>query len=189
MEPLCDKGLAALNVRFIVPLAVQRMLAGDEELDDIAEYTIQDIFGELPPDAALLGLALCAQHIGSHVHDLAIGRVLTVEAEKIIDEYGPVWLAHEAGQITMANAALVRLLANVPEDLECLSDLLLATCQTLAEEERAIPAILCDILGDMADLQHAYAEAEMEALDRENEQCAELVMAAGANVIPFPRRA
>ena len=188
MEPLCDRGFAALNVRFIVPVAICGILNGEEPLDDIAEYTIQEILSELAPDAALLALALCARNIGAHVGDRTTGRILKLGAEKIIEEYGPVWLAYEAGQVSTDAPEIALLLSYIPEDLECLGDLLLSTGETL-DEDNAVAGILCDILGKQAEAHRQYAEAQLNTLELELEAGPEQENASAlsaSNVIPFP---
>lgn len=201
--------MAGLHLKFVVPLAVGDMLLGREILDDVAEYTLHDMLGGLEPDTALLCLALCAQNVAAHVAHMPAARMLGQQADQIVAEYGPVWLAYEAGAEGPDAAELQRMFRNIPEDLESLGDLLCAVGGAL-EEDRAIAAILCDILGDQACMHKEMAETRIGGLyeeaapDHEEEavSCgaaalaavsapapapAAVPRAAGSNVIPFPR--
>ncbi len=184
MNSLTDTQLAQLHVKFIVPLAVGEMLAEKEPLDDVAEYTLHDLIGSLQPDTALLCLALCAQHIAAHTDFLPIGRALGAEAEKIVTEYGPLWLAHEEGQSGINDQVVRDMLTHIPEDLEAMGDLLLATCGELNDEAFAIPAILCDILGDQAHMHKEAAERQLEDMAYEGSVGA--LQQERGNVIAFP---
>ena len=180
---------AALHAKFVVPLVVQDMLHGLEPLDDVAEYSMHDIIGGLQPDTALLCVALCAQHVGAHAAHVAIGKTLQGRAERIVDEYGPLWLAYEQGRAKMDDAAVADLLAHIPEDLEEMGDLLLALCGELSEDH-AIPAILCDILGAEAHMHMEFAEMQLEKLALLDTELPELPAQAqpkGDNIVPFPQ--
>ena len=191
-NPLSHKELAALHAKFVVPLVVQDMLRGLEPLDDVAEYSMHDILGELQPDTALLCVALSAQHVGAHTAHIPIGKTLQIRAERIVDEYGPLWLAYEQGRAQMDDAAVADLLTHIPEDLEEMGDLLLALCGEL-EEDHAISAILCDILGAEAHMHMEFAEMQLEKLALLDSEPPELPSTAqnepvgGDNVVPFPQ--
>lgn len=191
IDSLTKQELAALHAKFVVPLVVQDMLRGVEPLDDVAEYSMHDIVGELQPDTALLCVALCAQNLGAHLAHLSLGAVLQGCAERIIDEYGPLWVAHEQKKAQMDDLAVANVLVNIPEDLEEMGDLLLALCGELEDEQQAVPAILCDILGAEAHMHMEFAEMQLEKmalLDRDSPELPELpAQAAGDNVVAFPQ--
>lgn len=182
--------LAALHAKFVVPLVVQDMLRGVEPLDDVAEYSMHDIIGELQPDTALLCIALCAQNVGAHSAHLPIGKTLECCAGRIIDEYGPLWLAYEQGRMDGDDKTIAGLLAAIPEDLEEMGDLLLTLCGELGEHH-AIPAILCDVLGAEAHMHMEFAELKLEQLamlDHEKpEQPRQIQLKGGSNVVIFPQ--
>lgn len=191
INPLTEKELALLHAKFVVPLVAHDMLRGLEPLDDVAEYAMHDIMGELQPDTALLCVALCAQQVGAQTAHLAIGKTLQSQAERIVGEYGPLWMAYERGEIEMNDEAVAELLANIPEDLEAMGDLLLALCGEL-EEDSAIAAILCDILGAEAHMHMEFAEMQLETLSLLDDELPELPaeqmsMEAQGNVVPFPQ--
>lgn len=185
-EELSDRELAALHVRFVVPMAVAAMLRGEEPMDDVSEYMINDILDNLEPDTALICIALCAQRVAAHTAHVAIGRAAAAEADRIVNEYGSVWLAHEAGRMAMDDAALRAHLSHIPEDIESLGDLLMAVGAELEEEADAVPAILCDILGAQAHVHREKAEIELERHGLSDRELPEL--SPGANVIRFPGR-
>lgn len=209
VTPLSAHNMAGLHLKFVVPLAVGDMLLGREALDDVAEYTLHDMLGGLEPDTALLCLALCAQNVAAHVAHMPVAQMLGQQADQIVAEYGPVWLAYEAGLDGPGADDLRQMLHNIPEDLESLGDLLFATCGAL-EEDRAIAAILCDILGEQSYMHKEMAEARIGGLyagadigampgaPGRDDACgapppaivrAETARAAGSqsNVIAFPR--
>lgn len=192
IDSLNKQELAALHAQFVVPLVVQDMLRGIEPLDDVAEYSMHDIIGELQPDTALLCVALCAQNLGAHLAHMSLGAVLQGCAERIIDEYGPLWLAHERNDKRMDDLSVAQLLVNVPEDLEEMGDLLLALCGELDDETQAVGAVLCDILGAEAHMHMEFAEMQLEKmalLDRETPEvrAEPLPGAVSDNIVAFPQ--
>lgn len=191
MAPLTDRDLAKLHIKFVVPLAVSRILHHQEPMDDVAEYALEEMISELEPDTALLCVALCSQYVALHTLHLPIAKVLKAEAAQIVDEYGALWLAHESGSLTIDRDALAGLVGRVPEDLESLGDLLLTLCGELNDEAYAVPAILCDILGHQAHIHRDLAEEKLmllaEAGAHEKFAAAAGGSAAGSNVVPFPR--
>jgi hypothetical protein len=190
INPLTETDLALLHSKFVVPMVVQEMLRGLEPLDDVAEYSMHDILGELQPDTALLCIALCAQHVGAHTAHLPIGKMLELHAERIVDEYGALWLAYERSNITIDDEQVAELLVHIPEDLEAMGDMLLALCGDL-EEDHAVSAILCDILGTEAHMHMEFAEMKLEKLailDTELEDAIPVTAAiSGGNVVAFPQ--
>lgn len=187
---LTDQELALLHSEFVVPLVVGDMLRGLEPLDDTAEYTIHTIMGELYPDTALLCIALCGQHLAPHIAHLPIGKVLAAEADKLVEDYGGVWLSYRDGDAIPDEATARFILNHVPEDLESMRDLFLTGCGEL-DENHVIATILCDILAEQADLHRDAAEQQLEALshaaspDQTGSDIASSFEQSG-NVIPFP---
>ena len=189
-EPLSDHDLARLHAKFVVPIVVDQMLRDEEPLDDIAEHAMNEILCEFYPDTALLCLAMCARHIARETAFLPISRALAIQAGQIIDEYGPIWIAHEKNQDSLDDTTIQDLLTYIPEDFESLRDLLEATMAAL-EEDHSIAAILCDILSQQADFHRDIAESELLALhlrpqSRETETAS--TAPASDNIIPFPSR-
>jgi hypothetical protein len=191
LESLDRNELAKLHAKFVVPIAVECMLRGEEPLDDVAEYSMHEIISELEPDTALLCVALCAQHVAASASHLLISHALKAEADMIVNEYGPYWLAHEAGANALHDKDLRELLAYIPEDLEALGDLL-EGLEAELDEKHAIAAILCDILKTQARSQMEFAEFELEAINEKMRPANAKKAAAPAgegNVIQFPQMA
>jgi hypothetical protein len=163
------------------------MLRREEQIDDVAEYTMHEIISDLGPDTALLCIALCAQHLAKNASHLLISHCLKAEADMIVNEYGPHWLAHEAGVRALRDADLRNLLAYIPEDLEAMGDLLEGLEAELGEDH-AIAAILCDILKIQARAQMEVADAELAAIDGEMRKKT-YAGEGGGNIIPFPSAA
>jgi hypothetical protein len=186
LDTLDHNERAKLHAKFIVPIVIDAMLRGDEALDDVAEYSIHEILSELAPDTALLCIALCAQHLAAGANNLLIAHALHAEADMIVNEYGPHWLAHEAGARALRDRELRELLSFVPEDLEALGDLL-EGLEAELDESRAIAAILCDILKTQARSHMEAAESELAAIDDARPGGGRA--GAGGNVIPFPMAA
>ncbi len=188
--PLNDQDLARLHAKFIVPIVIDQMLNEQETLDDIAEHALNEIFFDLSPDTALLCLALCGRHLANNTAELPISKALEAQAQQIIDEYGPIWLAHEKNPYSLNKSAVKDLLCYIPEDLEALRDLFEATIGEL-EEDHCTAAILCDILSLQADHHRDMAELELQELDltpqsREEQRQTSEAIASADNVIIFP---
>jgi hypothetical protein len=187
LNPLTDHDLARLHAKFVVPIVVDQILKDEEPLDDIAEHAINEILFELCPDTALLCLAMCARHVAEATANLPISRALANQCDQIIEEYGPLWLAHEQNPQGLDNKTIKELLSFIPEDLEALRDLLDATLAAL-EEDHCLAAILCDILSFQADHHSGLAEIELQNINvrPQSRPVVELAKKHGDNVIPFP---
>jgi len=183
MNEMNDADLASLHIKFILPLACGDLLRGTEPMDEVARYTIDDLLGNLEPDAALLCLALCAQNIAAHAASVPLAVALGVEAASLVEDYGPLWLAHQRGTLNMDDESVQDVLSHVPEDLEGMGDLMLALSSILRTNASA-PADLCEILGHQAHMHRDYAESRLETISASPEAAAH----ASANVIQFPRR-
>lgn len=189
LEPLSDHDLARLHAKFVVPMVVDQMLRDEEPLDDVAEHAMNEILFELCPDTALLCIAMCARHIARDTEHLSISKALTLETDQIINEYGPLLIAHEKEPHRLNDDEIKAILIHIPEDFEALRDLLEATMGEL-EEDHSTAAILCDILSIQADHHRDMAEIELQSLNlrpqnrpQEPEQKSEL---GGENIIAFP---
>lgn len=163
MHTLKDNELAALHAKFIVPVIVSRMLNNLEPLDDVAEYMLHDMIGGHKPDTALLCIALCAQNLAGHASHLPIGRMLTIEANRIVEEYGPLWVRHAANSVDLDERQVGDALNHTPEDLESIGDLLLATCGELGADKHTA-AVLAEILGSEAHMHKEEAEALLDEM-------------------------
>lgn len=179
MPYLSDNDRTRLRTDFVVPLIIGQMFAGLEPLDDVAEYTIHDIVGDLKPDCGLLCVALCAAEIASHYESLPVAGILALESERIINEFGRLWLRDKI------DAAEIRQsLVHIPEDLEVLADLLDATQAEITDTD-ITARTLCDMMALQARFHAESAEEELQRI-----KLAPLPRQAveTGKVIPFPVR-
>ncbi len=188
MTKIQDKDLATLCVDLIIPMVVGDMLAGTEELDDVAEYTIHEMIGEMAPDTALLCVALCAQRIAGRFGNIPTCHALDIESNRIIEEYAPLWLAYKNKNTDLSDKEIRDLLVYIPEDLEALGDLLDTIQASLARNDN-IASYLCEILAVQA---HAHSEAAQTRLEELNMPVASRdgahALPGTDNVIVFPGR-
>ncbi|MCB9990227.1 MAG: hypothetical protein H6867_02460 [Rhodospirillales bacterium] len=186
-NPLSNQDLARLHAKFVVPIVVDHMLHDEEQLDEVAEHAMNEILFDLCPDTALLCIAMCARHVARATDHLLISKSLEAQATQIIEEYGPLWLMHEANPASMDGESIRELLCFIPEDLEALRDLLEATMSEL-EEDHCVAAILCDILSLQADHHRDMAELELDHLNipAQSRELVEQAKSYGDNVVAFP---
>lgn len=192
MERMSDRPLSIvetvrLQADLVVPVVVIRMLDDREPLDDVAEYAMNEIMFDMSPDTALLCIALCGAGIAESISALPAAGGLKIQCAQIIEEYGPLWLAHGTHAESLDNATVRELLSFIPEDLESLRDLLDAALGEM-EEDHCVAAILCDILSLQADHHRLLAEQELAKINirRQSRPRVEFARRHGANVIPFP---
>src|SRR5690606_29760281 len=100
---------------------------------------------EIDPDSALLAIALGAYRIAQdYTSQIPVASALKMEADQIIQNYGPDWLAHYNDQ-PLQGDDLFDLLSHVPEDLESLADLL-ETLQASIRDPLDPAHTLCAVL-------------------------------------------
>lgn len=164
MFELSDMDLAKLHTRFVVPMVVGQMLAGEDELDDVADYTMNGMMSEMQPDGALLTIALSAMHVANALSHIGMSRMLRAEAERIVDEYGALWLAHDADPQSVSDSEICAKLPYIPEDLEALAHLFDALLASLSDHE-SLQARLCDMMAMQAYEHMEQAECELMEVD------------------------
>lgn len=177
---LSDQHLALLHTRFVVPVMTGQILRGDERMDDVTEYAFNSVLSELQPDTALLCIALCAQNLSAHCGRLPAARMLRAGANKIVEDYGALWLANDSGA-EMDASHVATALSFIPEDLETMAHLLEATLADLPSES-GIAAKLCDILSVQAT---AHIDMAERTLERHSLPPARRP-AMQDNILPFP---
>lgn len=183
MQDLTDQDKEKLRADFVVPLIVGKMLAGVEPLDEVAEYTVHDIVGDMKPDCGLLCVALCAEEIARRYPAHLSAGILALEAERLVEEFGGLWIGQMRGveaDIQVVRASLV----HIPEDLESLADLLDATQADLPEGD-IVGRTLCDMMALQA---RVHAESATEELHNISLMPLPRAAVAQGKVIPFPRR-
>ncbi len=187
LEGLNEREIIRLHRELIAPVAVHEILAGRDELDETAYYTLDVMIAEFQPDTALLCIALCAAHI-AQMHSAAtpVAAGLGLEAGRIVHDYGPLWLLHADRRLTGAHEGrVIDLLDQMPEDFEAMADLLDALRVHLGEgsdSER-----LCELLSQNAhgfiDFLEHQAEEDKIVAHKSRLQNLEV----HGNVIVFPR--
>lgn len=186
VQTLKTNELAQLYADFIVPAIAGDMLTGTEKLDDIAEFTMHDIIAGMKPDAALLCIALCCMQIsGTHAH-MPMAGVMGIEAEQMVDDYAPLWLAHKNNS-PLTDDQVREQLMHLPEDLEALGDFL-EVLRTELPSAASTAARLCDILALQAEAHAAAAENELESIELTALPQSLPAKGQNGNVIPFPQK-
>jgi len=197
MSAVTKEDVARLHAYLVVPIAVNEAMSMEGPLDPDTQYGLHVSLSEIEPDSALLAIALSAQRIASDFyHDIPVATALKMEADKIVSEYGPEWLANFHNHPIMGDD-LFDLLCNVPEDLESLADLLEslqasildmqhpahALCTVLAVQARAHMEIADYVL---TELENEALEAELEADGVCHIPSVSVKEAPGSNIILFP---
>lgn len=191
MSALNEQQLALLHTYLMVPIAVGDYLYNDTPVCEEAQYGLHEALSGIDPDSALLAIAISAKHIAlRYANHIPVAAALSLEASKIIDDYGPDWLSNYRGT-PLDEDALAVSLAHVPEDLEAVADLLDAV--RFALHDNADPAvILCDVLSIQARAHMEIADyilAELDSDEGEGFAVADYAGAAaptGDNIILFP---
>lgn len=177
---LSDQQLALLHTRFVVPVITGQILRGNERLDDVTEYSFNTVLSDLEPDTALLCIALCAQNLSAHCGKLPSARMLRLGTDRIVEDYGALWLATDSG-VPVDEDHIATAISFIPEDLESMAHLLEATLTDLPPES-VNAAKLCDLLAGQAIAHIDIAEQKLEQHSLPVSRRAALK----GNVIEFP---
>lgn len=193
---LNQKEMADIAEKLYVPALACEAMDMNKNIEADAHYALHDILADMQPDAALLSIALTAKHIAKSYAGTNSGtEILAMECDRIIDEYGPLWLEHQNSN-KKDNSYLVSLLENIPEDLETLSELIEINLSYAAYDNEIISEI-CDILLIQAGAHAIIAEeflSVMEMAQYQNRKTRKIMpatmMAANSadNVVAFPGR-
>jgi hypothetical protein len=198
MSAVTKEDVARLHAYLVVPVAVSDALMGAQPLEGETQYGLHVALSEIDPDSALLAIALSAYRIAQDfAGDIPVASALKMEADKIIQDYAPDWLAHYHSHPVQGDD-LFNLLSHVPEDLESMADLLESLQVSIRDEEH--PAYtLCSVLSIQARAHMEIADYVLTEL--ENEDVANMMgdeefdgvckvapqaVADGSNIILFP---
>lgn len=189
MAILTDEQVARLQTHLVIPSAVGDILRYDLDIEDDMQYGLHEALCEIDPDSALLAIALSAKQLAMRfTADIPVAGSLSLEADKIIEEYGPEWLTN-FNQGPIDEDALHGILQNVPEDLECLADLIDALGNGLIDQMRP-EVILCDILSIQARAHMEIADYMLKEINGSNaeadEELIDMDAYRGDNIILFP---
>lgn len=159
-----DQDIAKIANRLQVPLIIGDILNGEGLLTDDVTYGLHEILSDDQPDSALLSIALSARALAERYHGhAAIFTMITNECDRIIAEYGMMWLRNAQAK-TLDDNTVFETLVHIPEDLEAISELLEFAKITL-EDAGDSAADLCNILTTQACAQSIVAQAFIDSMD------------------------
>lgn len=163
---LSDKDLATLTNRLQTPLIIGDIINGEGSLTADVRMGLHEILSNDQPDSALLSIALGAQKIANSYADISTSmKILNMECDRIIAEYGQLWLKN-ANAKTLDDTLVFETLAHIPEDLDALNELLAITGITLKKTAPAA-AELCDIMRIQTKAHALIAETFLEGMEAE----------------------
>lgn len=161
---LGNKDLAILTNRLQVPLIISDILNGEGALTDDVFMGLHEILSDDQPDSALLSIALSAKQIATTHQDAnASIALLSIECDRIIFEYGQLWLRNAQSK-DLDDNLVFETLVHIPEDLEALNELLEITKLYLTTRDPEA-ASLCDIMCTQAKAQGMIAETFLESMN------------------------
>jgi len=196
MSAVTKEDVARLHAYLVVPVAVSDALSMAAPLEGETQYGLHVALSEIDPDSALLAIALSAYRIAQDfTGQIPVASALKMEADKIIQDYAPDWLAHYHDHPVQGDA-LYDLLSHVPEDLESLADLL-ESLQASIRDSLDPAHTLCSVLAiqarahmEIADYVLNELENESLGLDEDRDTFEAPVLFAneqpGDNIILFP---
>lgn len=167
MSAVTKEDIARLHAYLVVPIAVNEVMNSGLPMIGETQYGLHVSLSEIEPDSALLAIALSAQRIAAEFYnDIPVATALKMEADKIVSDYGPEWLAN-FHRFPIQGDDLYELLCHVPEDLEAMADLLQSLQASILNMDHPAHG-LCTVLAvqarahmDIAD----YVLGEIEAED------------------------
>lgn len=164
-----DQDIAKIANRLQVPLIIGDILNGDGALTDDVHMGLHEILSDDQPDSALLSIALSAHTLCTRFEShAATFKMLKIECERIIAEYGMMWLRNAQAK-TLDDNTVFETLVHIPEDLECLSEFLEFAKLTLVNHNKEAAA-LCTILTTQAGSQSLIAQAFLDSMDMGEEE-------------------
>lgn len=183
-----NKDLALMTTRLHVPLIIRDMMEHSQGYAKDIDYNLHDIISDMQPDAAILSIALGVQYICAKLPKESFVPSLEVACDRIIEDYGPLWLAHVNDQ-EIDNVYLIDLLTHLPEDFDTLNEFMDLVMAYVPEDSMAYKIL--DILSTQASAHNLIAETFIEAIEAHyQEEMKALNMpqsfAGNDNVVAFP---
>ena len=183
MSALTKDDVARLHAYLIVPVAVSDALMKGAPLEGEDQYAMHVALSEIDPDSALLAIALSSYRIAQdYAGTIPVAAALKMEADKIIQDYAPDWLAHYHNHPVQGDA-LYDLLSHVPEDLESMADLL-ETLQASIRDPQDPAHTLCAVLSIQARAHMEIADYVLSELEAEYSE--ELFEDEGRDIFAVP---
>lgn len=159
-----DQDIAKIANRLQVPLIIGDILSGESALTNDVHMGLHEVLSDDQPDSALLSIALSAYTLATRFQDRAATfGMVKVECERIIAEYGMMWLRNAQAK-TLDDNTVFETLVHIPEDLECLSELL-ELAKIALQNTNKEAAALCTILTTQASAQSIIAQAFLDSMD------------------------
>ncbi|MCB1532261.1 MAG: hypothetical protein KDJ35_05260 [Alphaproteobacteria bacterium] len=162
---LNDIELATLAYKLQTPMVISDILDGKETYDGDAKYALHEAISEMKPDSALLAICLSALKIANIYRNASSSMdVMSIEATRIINEYGAIWVKNANNQ-DLDGDEVFDTLIHTTEDLETMAELLDLNCSFLrAKDSQA--ASICDVLFTQAHSHAMIADAFINAADQ-----------------------
>ena len=185
---LQDKELAILATQTEAPLIIADILSGREKLTGSVKYTLHDLLSDMQPDSALLAIALSARKLANLYSRVSPGiRVLGMECDRVIEEFGETWLQNANGEHT-DDDEVMDLLENTAEDLESIAELLELNAPLLHLKSLEA-AELFDILQIQASAHAMIAEEFVKVMDEQEINVPKNTASeiTTDNIVSFPR--
>ena len=167
MSAVTKEDVARLHAYLVVPVAVSDALSSAAPLDGETQYGLHVALSEIDPDSALLAIALSSYRLAQDfAGQIPVAGALKMEADKIIQDYAPDWLAHYHDHPIQGDA-LYDLLCHVPEDLESLADLL-ESLQASIRDTQDPAHTLCSVLAIQARAHMEIADYVLSEIENES---------------------
>ena len=186
---LKHKDMAILANKLQVPLIIRDILDGKDKLTGDVQYGLHELISNFQPDAALLSIAMSAREIAVMSASTSVNtKLLGAECERIIDEYGSLWLRNAQNK-NVDVTDIIDVLVHTAEDLESLTEFLDLNAESLPNKD-CTEEKLCNILHIQAKAHALIAEAFLIAADtkieEEQNDMPALSTAMHDNIIQFP---
>lgn len=159
-----EQDIAKIANRLQVPLIIADILNGTGALTNDVHMGLHEVLSDDQPDSALLSIALSARALAVRFDGCAaIFDMLKTDCDRIIAEYGMMWLRNAQSK-SLDDNTVFETLVHIPEDLECLAELLEFAKMTLEDADNNA-ADLCNILITQANSQSLIAQTFLEGMD------------------------
>ncbi len=178
---MLKKDIAKIVNHLQVPLVVADIVNGKDTLTDDMVFSLHDALSDAEPDSALLSIALSTLTIANvHKETAASFRMLKSECERIINDYGMMWLRNAQNEQLDADIIFETLLY-IPEDFESLSELL-DIARIILQNSDSKAAELCKILITQANAQSLIAQTVIDGMEAAHEKPWNMPIYADENI-------